>query len=123
MKKLIFILIIYFSSHSIAYALCNDYEKIKLKDNPHYCSLQDFEKFIQKLKDFEKIKKRNKYAKYLPNPLPKNVSYKEAVKLIKLRKKENKFYDEYECSRISASANNSWSANKIYRSCMKKKGY
>ena len=124
MKKIIIIIFIYFSLSSIANALCDDYGKIKLKDNPYDCSVQDFEKFLQRLKDFEKIKKKSKYAKYLPaNPLPENVSYKEALKLIKLRVKEKKNFDEYKCSQKSASANNSWSANKIYRSCMKYKGY
>ena len=71
-------------------------------------------------------------------PKPENVSYYEFRKLIKLRikewdagaKKRNKEYEaqrkkeiDLRCEILAGKANNTSSAKRIYKKCMKAKGY
>ena len=61
---------------------------------------------------------KDPFAKYL---LPKNMTVRQAQKLIK---KEIKIIEDeilYRCHLIAGNAKNSWSAKKIYQSCVKGK--
>ena len=64
-----------------------------------------------------KLHAKNPYAKFL---LPEGMTKPEAIRVLKQAKQKVKSRKKYECSRISGQANNSWSASKIYRECMKK---
>ena len=100
--------------------------------NANACTLNDFfssnkfkcdskEELIEISNELDKISKRSHkdpFAKYL---LPKNMTVRQAQKLIK---KEIKIIEDeilYRCHLIAGNAKNSWSAKKIYQSCVKGK--
>ena len=53
--------------------------------------------------------------------MPITVTYSDVIRLIKKRMKEKKQSIEYNCDILASKANNSWSASKLYRKCVKDK--
>ena len=119
MKKLLSALL-YFMLINVANS-CETY--MDAKKFPVICSYQDIKALITKYKKIgpQKYNRENQFSDLAPDDVkePKTTTYREVISFLKVRLKEKKSFIEYECEQIAGSANNSWSARKIYKKCLK----
>ena len=137
-KKLLSIIVLglLLSGNAYADGLFDDLYKKAVEDG----TVCEYERVLNKTKPCDKLallrfSLNNPYIEYLPRP--SNISLQQYKDLIqerinnhpevkKKRKKNEKLAKEaadFECSIIGGKANNWLSARKIYKSCMKTKGY
>jgi len=127
MRKLLLILVVLIIYPSSSNA-CTEF--IKDVNQVHSCSIKELKTLLKvyKKNKVEIQKKSKSKFNIFYDLLPYNerekriVPYKEAVKLIKNTIKEKEKYIMDTCSLKSSVAKNDWSAKKIYKSCLKKRG-
>ena len=120
MKKLLGIVVVGLLWLLPVYANACTYKDLSNEDT---IKCESEEEYIKLYKELE----INPYTKYL---LPKNMTVKQAQKLIKekikeikknnlteKKKRENEII--FECHVLAGNAKNTWSAKKIYNSCIK----
>ena len=89
------------------------------------CTYGDLKTLLKKYRKLgpNKYNKENMFSEFIPDDvkMPRTVTYSDVIKLIKLRMKEKKQSIEYNCDVLASGANNSWSASKLYKKCVKDK--
>ena len=120
MKRIILVITLLFFLPNFAEA-CTNYETAK--NTPSFCTYNELKSLLKKYR--KQINKFGKSANMFADLMPdydythSRYSYKEVKSLLKKRIKEKKQYIERRCDELAARANNSWSANKMYRRCVK----
>ena len=138
MKKILGIIVLglLLSGNAYAEELFNDLDKKTAEDG----TVCEYKRVLNKTKPCDKLallrfSLNNPYIKYLPRP--SNISLQQYKDLIQERidnhpefiknKKDREKYDKEQadlhCSILGGKANNWFSSRKIYKSCMKAKGY
>ena len=120
MKKIILVIVLLFSFPNFSEA-CTNYETAK--NTPSVCTYNELKSLLKKYrKQINKFGKRaNMFADLMPDYdyTHTKYSYKDVKSVLKKRIKEKKQYIERRCDQLAARANNSWSASKMYRICVK----
>jgi len=75
------------------------------------CSIKEIDNLLKKYRTGGTF---NKYT------LPSGMTRAEAIKILRSAKKKRKAEKKERCTYISGNANNSWSAYRMYKECMKK---
>ena len=93
------------------------------KNYSYKCTYVDLKSLLKKYRKLgpNKYNKENMFTEFIPDDvkMPKTVTYSDVIKLIKTRMKEKKKSIEDNCDVLASKANNSWSASKLYRKCVK----
>ena len=105
MKKLLAIVVLGFilTTPNLSYA-CGSIATLS-----SICSESDIDEMLEYYRN-------NMFSKYT---LPKGMTKAEAIKILNTAKKKKKAEKKRRCTYFSGNANNSWSAYKMYRECMK----
>ena len=95
------------------------------KKYAYKCTYSDLKSLLKKYRKLgpNKYNKENMFSDLVPDDvkMPITVTYSDVIRLIKKRMKEKKQSIEYNCDILASKANNSWSASKLYRKCVKDK--
>ena len=120
MNKIILVIGLLFLFPNFAEA-CTNY--MTAKKTPSLCTYNELKSLLKKYRKIgpNKYNKENMFSELIPDDvkMPRTVTYSDVIKLIKIRMKEKKKYIENRCDQLAAKANNSWSASKMYRKCVK----